>query len=237
MDKNKVINIIAILFFVVILVNLVLGYVPLWRLYNPARGFFPQYGVFNVLWLFAFLMLLGFIFWFNFSSKFVNYFKKNLVWAYYILLLPAIVFPLVKCWFKIPYVFCHVCPRKCGFGYIRPFAFPIAIGLNLKKRTWCSLLCPLGNVQIRLKSLCKKTITIPKWLIYLKLIVVVLIVPAYFYFSDIFIIDSYKIIGISILLLIVVLLSVIFIRPFCNCVCPIGGIAEMYEKAKKKLNK
>jgi len=61
--------------------------------------------------------------------------------------IPLIFFPVYKCWFIIPYLYCHVCPRKCIFGYMRPFTVPMTCLQNLHRRFWCYQLCPVGMLQ------------------------------------------------------------------------------------------
>ena len=55
--------------------------------------------------------------------------------------------PIFRCYFKIPYIFCHVCPRKCVFGIIRPYLIPAMLLMNIRKNTWCFHLCPIGTLQ------------------------------------------------------------------------------------------
>ncbi len=62
-------------------------------------------------------------------------------------LVPMIFLPIFKCWFIIPFLFCHVCPRKCVFGFVRPFAIPMVCLQNLHHRIWCARFCPVGILQ------------------------------------------------------------------------------------------
>ena len=55
--------------------------------------------------------------------------------------------PIFRCYFKIPYIFCHVCPRKCVFGVLRPYLIPGMLLMNIRKNTWCFHLCPVGTLQ------------------------------------------------------------------------------------------
>lgn len=63
--------------------------------------------------------------------------------AFLVLSLAAFL-PIFKCFFKIPYLFCHVCPRQCIFGFIRPYAVPAMLAANLGRRPWCHHFCPIG---------------------------------------------------------------------------------------------
>ena len=84
---------------------------------------------------------------------------------YFILFLPIATIPIIKCYFRIPYILCKACPRKCVFGELRPFIIPSFLLLNLDKRFWCYKLCPCGTVQDHQTKICKKRIKLPKSLI------------------------------------------------------------------------
>ncbi|RMD81753.1 MAG: hypothetical protein D6815_10970, partial [Candidatus Dadabacteria bacterium] len=56
----------------------------------------------------------------------------------------ATFYPLARCYFQVPFLFCHVCPRVCVFGYLRPFWVPAAVLMNLGSYSWCQRMCPLG---------------------------------------------------------------------------------------------
>lgn len=55
-------------------------------------------------------------------------------------------YPLLRCYFQVPYLFCHVCPRVCVFGYLRPFWVPAAFLMNLGSYSWCLRMCPIGGL-------------------------------------------------------------------------------------------
>ncbi|HQH28991.1 MAG TPA: hypothetical protein PLP17_16480, partial [Oligoflexia bacterium] len=59
----------------------------------------------------------------------------------------AVFYPLGRCYFSLPYLFCHVCPRKCVFGFLRPYLVPAALIMNLERRHWCFHACPIGTVH------------------------------------------------------------------------------------------
>lgn len=67
-------------------------------------------------------------------------------WLKFVGLGLIVFYPLFRCWFKLPYVFCHVCPRKCVFGWFRPYLVPAALVMNLNKRHWCHHSCPVGSL-------------------------------------------------------------------------------------------
>jgi spermidine synthase len=65
-------------------------------------------------------------------------------WISFILLALVAFFPIFRCYFKIPYIFCHACPRKCIFGILRPYLIPATLIMNLDRQTWCYNFCPIG---------------------------------------------------------------------------------------------
>jgi hypothetical protein len=62
-------------------------------------------------------------------------------------LLPAAAFPAARCFFQVPFLFCHACPRPCAFGWIRPYAIPAALALNVFDARFCQRHCPIGTAQ------------------------------------------------------------------------------------------
>jgi len=66
-------------------------------------------------------------------------------WIHFAAFSLAVFYPIFRCYFKIPYLFCHVCPRKCVFGFLRPWLVPAALIMNLEKRHWCYHACPIGT--------------------------------------------------------------------------------------------
>lgn len=65
----------------------------------------------------------------------------------FVVLLPVAMFPVARCYFRVPFVFCHVCPRQCVFGVMRPYVVPSALLANLGDQTFCERVCPLGTAQ------------------------------------------------------------------------------------------
>ncbi len=84
---------------------------------------------------------------------FKKYYSKKifsfpLIRLFYFVVFSLIAFfPIFKCYFKIPYIFCHVCPRKCVFGFFRPYVIPAIIIMNLNKKSWCINMCPIGTLN------------------------------------------------------------------------------------------
>ncbi len=64
-----------------------------------------------------------------------------------IIFLPVLLLPALRCYFKVPYVFCRSCPDKCPWGISRTIFFSTFVGLNLSGRFWCTAFCPLGTFQ------------------------------------------------------------------------------------------
>jgi spermidine synthase len=68
-------------------------------------------------------------------------------WIELLVLLPLGALPLARCYFKVPFLFCHTCPRPCAFGIMRPYLIPAALLANLDDRRFCEKACPLGMAQ------------------------------------------------------------------------------------------
>lgn len=68
-------------------------------------------------------------------------------WAAFFGLGLLVFYPICRCFFAVPWLFCHVCPRPCVFGYLRPYLVPAALLANLERRHWCRGGCPLGTLH------------------------------------------------------------------------------------------
>ena len=62
-------------------------------------------------------------------------------------LVPVAALPLGRCFFTVPFLFCHVCPRPCVFGLMRPYVVAASLLGNLGDRRFCERVCPLGHAQ------------------------------------------------------------------------------------------
>ena len=171
--------------------------------------------------------------------------KNNLLKTiYFIAFLPIASIPIIKCYFRIPYIFCKACPRKCVFGELRPLLIPSFLLLNLDRRFWCYKLCPCGTFQDYQTKLCKKRIKLPGLFIYVRyifLLFVILMVLLLIFnegFKNPFFIGAYKIIIITLIVaLIIFILSFFIPRFWCNYFCPIGSFSDLalkYETMVKK---
>lgn len=76
--------------------------------------------------------------------------RPRLVWSplwrglQYIVFSLVVFFPVLRCWFRVPYVFCHACLRPCVFGLVRPYVVWGAAVMNLSAYPWCHHVCPVG---------------------------------------------------------------------------------------------
>ncbi|MFH0984080.1 MAG: 4Fe-4S binding protein [Candidatus Omnitrophota bacterium] len=89
--------------------------------------------------------------------------ERWLKWVYGILFLPVLLLPIFRCYFKVPYIFCRVCPHKCPWGILRSFAFPAFLFLNLSNKSWCTVLCPFGTFQECQAQVSPKRLKLPSW--------------------------------------------------------------------------
>lgn len=185
-----------------------------------------------------------------FIILFLNLFKKidlnkmtpKLKVIYGILFLPLALFPAMRCYFKIPYIFCKICPRKCFWGEITPVIIPSFIFLNLDKRFWCYKLCPFGTLQEYQCKVIKKRICLPKWLQHIRwlfLILTIAIILLSFYAKDslqwFFRGTHHFYIWVTIISLIIFLLAFFIPRFWCNYFCPIGSCGDLMLKVEGKI--
>ncbi|MFH1848974.1 MAG: 4Fe-4S binding protein [archaeon] len=151
----------------------------------------------------------------------------------YVLFAAYVFYPIFRCYFRIPYLFCHVCPRKCIFGQLRPYTVPSALLLNFSGRFWCTRMCPAGIMQANVAR--KKACEAPKGLGY---IVLLAVIALYFsadqgmLFKNIFSVSS----AVIAFALAFIALSVFVARPWCS-ICPIGVAGNIILKAQKAIQK
>jgi spermidine synthase len=164
-------------------------------------------------------------------------------------LLPAAAFPAARCYFAVPFLFCHVCPRPCVFGWLRPWAVPVALAANLFDGRFCQRVCPLGTVQ----SACLTLSTRPPLRLRgagaLRLAVLAFTAAAYFVVeagkeaeiqgSGLYVAlfknswsPSPTVLAVAALLL---LASFRWRRPFCEALCPIGAASALVGPAESRL--
>jgi polyferredoxin len=173
-------------------------------------------------------------------------------WVKFLGLGLIVFYPLFRCFFKVPYLFCHVCPRPCVFGYFRPYLIPMALLMNLNNRHWCYHSCPVGTLLQSQHSSIRKPGPgrRPWWMFLAGVGLVGFTVFAYFRmlsdrenraevasnWFDFFYKNNF---GFSVTVLVVVglivLLGMLWRRAFCQCLCPVGTLSELYLKGERAL--
>lgn len=156
----------------------------------------------------------------------------------YLVFLPIAFFPLARCYFSIPYIFCRVCPRPCPWGELRRITIPGFLLLNIDCRHWCFGMCPFGQIQDEQSKTCKKRICLPSWvknIRYVFLIMVIFIVimtynrgQAGAFLNGVF----YFVWPTVIVALIIFVLSFFIPRFFCNYICPIGSFSDLVLRSR-----
>jgi predicted membrane-bound spermidine synthase len=163
-------------------------------------------------------------------------------WAYFLAFSVTIFYPIFRCYFKIPYLFCHVCPRKCIFGFVRPFAIPAALIMNLEKRFWCYRACPIGTLFDCQARVCRTSRRAPGRLRAVSIGVLAFTAVAYFkimwdlnappavasdwytvFYNNTFT-ASVAVIAISATLIV---LAYRVRRSFCDTLCPVGALSDL----------
>jgi hypothetical protein len=154
-------------------------------------------------------------------------------------------FPIFRCYFKVPYLFCHVCPRQCIFGYMRSYLVPAALIMNLDKRYWCFNCCPIGTLFDCQARVAGKLWHLPRWLKTVPILVLLFTAVAYFKLSrdlsrptETFV-DWYTALfknsyspTILVILIAILLLVLAFRvrRSFCEILCPVGTLSNLLLK-------
>ena len=151
--------------------------------------------------------------------------------VFLLVFLPLWLMPALRCRFKVPYLFCHLCPGKCGWGVFRSFALPVYLGVNLDKRFWCYGLCPLGQLQDNVPK--GKQVKLPRILTLPRFIILAL--SLYFIaFNHSYTLQvqyTYSLLAL-IILSTMALASLRVYRPFCSSLCPIGAAGDLALKAQ-----
>ncbi|MBF0104961.1 MAG: 4Fe-4S binding protein [Deltaproteobacteria bacterium] len=169
-------------------------------------------------------------------------------WVYYLGLALIAFFPVLRCYFKIPYLFCHVCPRKCAFGFFRPYLVPAILLMNLENKMFCHKVCPFGTMY-HCQTLSGGSAGKP-WRVInvIPYAVLIFTLAAYFmiekdfgsagftandwynyFFNNAFDV-SLTVIGIAVVL---ILLGYRFRRSFCRLMCPLGICSDLILKCEK----
>lgn len=174
---------------------------------------------------------------------------RPLRWLFFAAFAPVVFYPIFRCYFKVPFLFCHVCPRLCVFGYLRPYLVPAALVMNLEKRHWCHHACPLGTLyQCQAGTGVKRRLG--KWLFALPLGVLAFVAIGYFeirrdlegvgawpgnwyalFFKETFSVSG-AVIAVAAILLV---MGFRWRRSFCDTLCPVGTFSELLQKIERRL--
>jgi len=150
----------------------------------------------------------------------------------FLLLLPLAVVPLARCYFKIPYIFCHNCPRPCAFGIARPYIVTSALLANVGDHRFCERVCPLGMAQKDAGAKGEGTLRrLGVGGMGFRIAVILLVI--WFYFGDFAGMQQGGYVTSAVVLVVaggILALSFRVRRPFCEGVCPIGGVSNLVTK-------
>jgi len=180
------------------------------------------------------------------TKQVVNRITKYLKYPYYLILLPAVFVPVLRCHFKVPYIFCRICPKQCPWGQTVRFALPAFLLMNIDSRFWCYKLCPLGTIQDQQCRICSKRICLPKWVSFFRytFLAFAIAIPVLVWFAvinfkkTIFFLNIYQfVIGTFIAAIIIFLLSFFIPRFWCNYFCPVGSFSDIVLKIKNCVKK
>jgi len=164
-------------------------------------------------------------------------------------LLPAAAFPVARCYFAVPFLFCHTCPRPCVFGWLRPWSVPVALAANLFDSRFCQRVCPLGTVQSACLMLSRRPPRRLRGANAIRLVILAFTAAAYFVVkagkeegvqgSGLYVAffrntwsPSPTVLAAAALLL---LASFRWRRPFCEALCPIGAANGLMTLAANRL--
>ncbi|MBU3933404.1 MAG: 4Fe-4S binding protein [Candidatus Omnitrophica bacterium] len=148
------------------------------------------------------------------------------------LLGPLLLYPFSFCPFRLPYLYCFICPARCAWYRIRGVVLLIAVGLNIKRGLFCSHICPFGTIQILLSKISAKKISIPYFFRSFKYIGIALIASVIAISKRpqgaIFIV---KLKGFLLATLLLSMgMSIFGYRIFCHNLCPINALSKIRNK-------
>ena len=161
-------------------------------------------------------------------------FRKTLKLVFGVIFLPLVLLPVFRCYFRVPYIFCDVCPDQCPWGISRILIFNTAILLNISGKFWCGNLCPFGTFQECQANISKLNFKLPYWSILSAYASLFLFITMYYLaFSEsralaFFEIGRYGWVAITAsITLLIVLASFLIPRFWCRYACPVGTIAKL----------
>ncbi|MBL6988651.1 MAG: fused MFS/spermidine synthase [Bacteriovoracaceae bacterium] len=172
---------------------------------------------------------------------------KYTSWIYFFAFWPLAIYPLFRCYFSVPYIFCHACPRKCVFGIMRAYFIPAALLINLDRQMWCYGMCPIGTLEDGQAQICRSSLKKSKLISFVSAVIVIVVIGLYikvdgpskslsssnFDWYNYFFHNSYTtsatIVGAVIFFNI---LSIFIRRSFCRLLCPIGIVTNFSRLAR-----
>ena len=175
---------------------------------------------------------------------------RPLRWLFFLAFAPVVFYPIFRCYFTAPFLFCHVCPRLCVFGFLRPYLVPAALLMNLEKRHWCHHACPLGTLYQCQAGSGGRGKRLSRWLFALPLAVLAFTAVGYFeierdmegvgfwtgdwyafFFKETFSASGVVIASAALLLI----MGFRWRRSFCDTLCPVGTFSELWLKVERHL--
>ena len=151
-------------------------------------------------------------------------------------ILAPLFFPVFAfCPFRLPYLYCFICPVRCAWYRIRGLVLLIALGLNFKNDFYCAHICPFGTIQLFLSKISPQRLSLPKFLCsfkYIGLGIIVLVIATTKMPQFIFVTRMrHLFLGVFLLSIIASIFSYQF---FCHNICPIRALNIILYKIKPK---
>ena len=170
--------------------------------------------------------------------------RKAMKLIYGLIFLPVLILPAFRCSFKVPYIFCRVCPTRCPWGMSRTVIFSAALFMNLSGKFWCAYLCPLGTIQKGQARISKWNFKLPSWAGYSAYAALLLTIGIYSLSlagsgpADRFAAGYYVWVWKTMFAAAAVFTAAFFYPMFwCRYLCPVGTIAGICEALKRKKDK
>jgi len=162
----------------------------------------------------------------------------------------VVFYPVFRCFFAVPWLFCHACPRPCVFGLLRPYLVPAALLINLQRRHWCQAACPLGTLHQCQAGLSRRPHRLRRPLTWLAYAVLALVVLAYFkvpadradpgggvlgdWYAALYL-DAFAVVpGVLAVAAVLLLAGFRWLRPFCDLLCPVGTLSRLFLKVERR---